>query len=89
MMSDSPKGTPTGAAPSEAAGIGSVGIVAHKSLDEILMSIETREIVAALQQVHGQRTQAAKLLGISRSRLYRRMEALSTDPRTVNQQVDV
>jgi len=52
----------------------------HRSLDDILTSIERREILAALHRAHGQRTLAAKALGISRSRLYRRMEALGIDP---------
>lgn len=50
-------------------------------LDRILTGIEKREILAALKRAQGQRTQAARLLGISRSRLYRRMEALGIDPR--------
>ena len=33
----------------------------------------------ALQAAHGQRNRAAQLMGISRSRLYRRMEALGVD----------
>ena len=52
-------------------------------LDRILTTIEKREIVAALKRANGQRTLAARLLGISRSRLYRRMEALGIDPREV------
>jgi len=54
------------------------------SLDRILTTIERREIVNALRQANGQRTRAARLLGISRSRLYRRMEALGVDPRKVD-----
>jgi len=53
------------------------------SLDTILNTIERREIVSALKRTNGQRTLAAKELGISRSRLYRRMEALGIDPREV------
>ena len=52
------------------------------SLDQILTTIEKREILGALRRANGQRTLAARLLGISRSRLYRRMEALGIDPRT-------
>lgn len=52
------------------------------SLDQILTTIERREILGALRRANGQRTLAARLLGISRSRLYRRMEALGIDPRT-------
>ena len=51
------------------------------SLDQILTTIEKREILGALRRANGQRTLAARMLGISRSRLYRRMEALGIDPR--------
>ncbi len=54
------------------------------ALDRILTTIERREIVNALSRANGQRTLAARLLGISRSRLYRRMEALGIDPRNLN-----
>ncbi len=50
-------------------------------LDRILTTVEKREILAALRRANGQRTLAARLLGISRSRLYRRMDALGIDPR--------
>jgi len=50
-------------------------------LDRMLSLLERREIVGALDRASGQRTLAAKLLGISRSRLYRRMEALNINPR--------
>ena len=53
-------------------------------LDRILTTIEKREILAALKRANGQRTLAARLLGISRSRLYRRMEALDIDPRELS-----
>ncbi len=89
MMSETPNGSFAVTAQEINSNVDKVGSVARKSLDEILMSIETREIVGALKQVHGQRTQAAKLLGISRSRLYRRMEALGIDPRTVIHDTDV
>jgi DNA-binding NtrC family response regulator len=52
------------------------------SLDDILAGIEKREILAALDRANGQRTLAAHMLRISRSRLYRRMDALGIDPRT-------
>lgn len=55
----------------------------ESSLDQVLTTIERREIVAALRRARGQRTEAARRLGISRSRLYRRMEALGIDPRTI------
>ncbi len=58
------------------------------SLDTILHTIERREIVSALSRTSGQRTLAAKELGISRSRLYRRMEALGIDPREVGPAYD-
>jgi len=51
------------------------------TLDGILQVVERREILAALRRARGQRAQAARELGISRSRLYRRMEALGIDPR--------
>ena len=54
------------------------------SLDRILTTIERREILNALNRANGQRTLAARLLGISRSRLYRRMEALGIDPRKLS-----
>lgn len=53
------------------------------SLDRMLATIEKREILAALRRAKSQRTLAARDLGISRSRLYRRMEALGIDPRKV------
>lgn len=46
------------------------------SLDLILCNVERKEIINALQRAGGRRTLAARLLGISRSRLYRRMDAL-------------
>ncbi|RME39164.1 MAG: hypothetical protein D6788_06035 [Planctomycetota bacterium] len=45
-------------------------------LDAQLHELERREILRALEEAGGQRTLAARLLGISRSRLYRRMDAL-------------
>jgi PAS domain S-box-containing protein len=50
-------------------------------LDDMLADIERRTILAALRRARGQRSQAAKLMGISRSRLYRRMDALGIVPR--------
>lgn len=55
----------------------------QRPLDDILHEIETREIIGALKRANGSRTLAAKMLSISRSRLYRRMEALKIDPRKV------
>jgi len=50
-------------------------------LDDLLASVERRAILSALQRARGRRSQAARDLGISRSRLYRRMEALGIHPR--------
>lgn len=50
------------------------------NLDEILEHAERRAILAALRRAHGRRNFAAKIMGISRSRLYRRMEALNIVP---------
>jgi len=46
------------------------------SLDNAIADFERQAIYAALRRTNGQRSLAAKLLGISRSRLYRRMDAL-------------
>ncbi len=48
-------------------------------LDRILEDVERREILRALEIAGGQRTHAAKIMGISRSRLYRRLDALGID----------
>ncbi|HUU85694.1 MAG TPA: sigma 54-interacting transcriptional regulator [Phycisphaerae bacterium] len=50
-------------------------------LDEVLATVERRAILAALRRAGGQRSKAARTIGISRSRLYRRMEALGIRPR--------
>lgn len=55
----------------------------HQPLDQMLALIEKHEILAALQRSKNQRTLAARDLGISRSRLYRRMEALGIDPNNI------
>ncbi len=52
------------------------------SLDDILANTERREILDALQRAGGQRASAARLLRISRSRLYRRMGALGIETYT-------
>lgn len=49
-------------------------------LDPFLERIEREAIQRALQAANWQRSKAASLMGISRSRLYRRMEALNIDP---------
>jgi DNA-binding NtrC family response regulator len=46
------------------------------ALDRVLSAVERREIINALRKTGGRRNLAARLLGISRSRLYRRMETL-------------
>jgi len=56
--------------------------IGNRSLDQVLEAIERPEIEAALRLAKGQRTLAARLLRISRSRLYRRMESLGIDPRS-------
>lgn len=48
-------------------------------LDLVLVGVERREILRTLRECRGQRTKAAKILGISRSRLYRRMEVLGIE----------
>lgn len=57
-----------------------------RPLDDVLACIEKREIMAALEKADGQRTLAARMLKISRSRLYRRMEALGINPRLAQSQ---
>ncbi len=52
-----------------------------EKLDDMMESVERREILNSLRKSGGQRTRAARTLGISRSRLYRRMEALGINPR--------
>ncbi|MCP4245650.1 MAG: PAS domain S-box protein [bacterium] len=54
---------------------------ADMPLDEILATVERRALLAALRRSNGQRSRAARQIGISRSRLYRRMEALGIRPR--------
>lgn len=49
-------------------------------LDKHLEDVERRAILKALAAAGWQRNKAADLMGISRSRLYRRMEALGIDP---------
>lgn len=57
------------------------GGAARETLDAILRRLERQHIIEALYRSRGQRTDAARALGISRSRLYRRMEVLGIDPR--------
>lgn len=49
-------------------------------LDDHLESVEREAILNALMSAGGRRSRAAQVMGISRSRLYRRMEALGIDP---------
>jgi PAS domain S-box-containing protein len=49
-------------------------------LDNYLEDVERQVILRALAAAGWQRNKAAELMGISRSRLYRRMEALGIDP---------
>jgi len=53
---------------------------ASASLDQLLGKVEADAIRRALSACGGRRHKAAAFLGISRSRLYRRMEALGIDP---------
>jgi PAS domain S-box-containing protein len=48
-------------------------------LDPLLAQCEREAILRALNAAHGQRNRAAQLMGISRSRLYRRLDALGVD----------
>lgn len=59
----------------------------NQPLDQMLALIEKHEILAALQRSKNQRTLTARDLGISRSRLYRRMEALGIDPDNIESEV--
>lgn len=54
------------------------------NLDDAMQRIERDVIIRSLRAAGGHRNQAARLLGISRSRLYRRMEALRIDPNEVS-----
>jgi transcriptional regulator with GAF, ATPase, and Fis domain len=49
-------------------------------LNELVESVETREIAKALRRVEGNKTKAAKLLGISRFALQRKLEKYDIDP---------
>ncbi len=52
----------------------------NMKLDESLARMERDVILRALESAGWHRNKAARLMGISRSRLYRRMEALGIDP---------
>ncbi len=49
-------------------------------LKPFMEGVERKAILRALDSAGGQRSRAAQLLGISRSRLYRRMDALDIQP---------
>lgn len=53
-------------------------------LDDVLADVERRSILGALRKAGGQRSLSAKLLHISRSRLYRRMDVLGISSREKN-----
>ena len=50
------------------------------SLDDMLAEVERSYIDAALKLVHGNISQAARLLGLNRTTLYNRMESLAKEP---------
>jgi DNA-binding NtrC family response regulator len=51
----------------------------HFSLDEVLNNWERAYVEAALKLTHGNMSQAAKLLGVNRTTLYSRMDAIGKD----------
>ena len=59
---------------------GKGGNSAHRDLDDMLAKVERDCILEALKAAEGQRSKAAEMMNISRSRLYRRMEALGIKP---------
>jgi len=59
-------------------GVGREGETAR--LDTLLADFERQAILTALRRAGGGRSLAARQLGISRSRLYRRMDALGIEP---------
>ncbi len=56
------------------------GVGAELHLDGTLAQVEREVILRALKAANRHRIKAAELMNISRSRLYRRMEALGIDP---------
>ncbi len=62
-------------------GRGNNGGVGVLPLDDVLADVERRSILGALRKAGGQRSLSAKLLHISRSRLYRRMDVLGISAR--------
>ncbi len=59
---------------------GSSEIADPVELDGVLADVERRTILDALRRARGHRSRAAQIMGISRSRLYRRMEVLGIVP---------
>lgn len=57
------------------------GDVAPVPLDDMMADFEREAILGALRRARGQRSLAARMLGISRSRLYRRMDVLGIVPK--------
>ncbi len=55
-----------------------------RRLDDMMAEIERKAILEALARANGQRSLAAKLINISRSRLYRRMDALGIEPHDID-----
>lgn len=49
---------------------------AIRPLEETLQQVETEHIIRALEQTKNNRTEAARLLGLTRAKLYRRIEIL-------------
>lgn len=49
-------------------------------LDSLLRSVERELIDRAIEQAGGNRSEAARLLGMTRARLYRRIESFEADP---------
>ncbi len=80
LREEVPAGESSAAAGSDANGGSESRISSDLNLDGALRRIEREVIEAALQRAGRQRSRAAQLMGISRSRLYRRMEALGVDP---------
>ena len=66
--------------PSGSGGFGPAGEGEAARLDTLLCDFERQAILVALRRAGGGRSLAARQLGISRSRLYRRMDALAIEP---------
>ena len=53
-----------------------LSLLSDVRLDRLLQDVEKSAILFALRETGGNRSDAARVMGISRSRLYRRLEAL-------------